>query len=180
MNPKRRIKTLVAAFVLCCFVSTSISCYGPFRLTQKLHAWNGTLGDKWINELVFFALVVIPAYGLCTLGDAIIFNSIQFWTGSNPIADGGIEPQLPRTQRLADGSLEVRKDGKVYRLRLDANTHAVTLAQDGLLVATAERTAAGGVAIHDLANGKTSLVSAADARTLSDWSGLIAALSPGE
>jgi len=180
MNPMRKVKVLISALVLCCFVTTSISCYGPFRLTRKLHTWNGTLGDKWINELVFFALVVIPAYGLCTLGDAIVFNSIQFWTGSNPIADGGIEPQLPRTQRLADGSLEVRKDGKVYRLRLDANTHAVTLAQDGLLVATAERTAAGGVAIHDLANGKTSLVSAADARTLSDSTGLIDALSPGE
>ena len=29
--------------------------------------------------------MIIPVYGLATLGDAIIFNSIEFWTGENPI-----------------------------------------------------------------------------------------------
>jgi hypothetical protein len=29
--------------------------------------------------------VILPVYGLCTLGDALIFNSIEFWGGENPI-----------------------------------------------------------------------------------------------
>ena len=31
-------------------------------------------------------MVIIPVYGLATLGDALIFNTIEFWSGSNPVA----------------------------------------------------------------------------------------------
>lgn len=66
-------------------------CYGPFRLTKKLHAWNGTVGEKWVNELVFLGLNVLPVYGFAALGDAIVFNSIEFWGGNNPVAKRTIE-----------------------------------------------------------------------------------------
>lgn len=62
-------------------------CYGSFALTTKLHRWNGTVSNsKFVNELVFFGLCIIPAYELACLGDALIFNSIEFWGGQNPIA----------------------------------------------------------------------------------------------
>ena len=41
--------------------------------------------QKFVNELVFLGLCILPAYELCTLGDALIFNSIEFWGGQNPI-----------------------------------------------------------------------------------------------
>lgn len=66
-------------------------CYGPFRLTKKIHAWNGTVGEKWVNELVFLGLNVLPVYPFAALGDAIIFNSIEFWGGNNPIAKRTVE-----------------------------------------------------------------------------------------
>lgn len=79
-------------------------CYGSFSLTSKLHSWNGTVSNsKFVNELVFFALCVIPAYELCALGDALIFNSVEFWGGSNPIAMN--EGQIEETDVLRDGQM---------------------------------------------------------------------------
>ncbi len=62
------------------------SCIGSFALTKKCYNWNNSLGDKWINELVFIGLNIIPIYDICLLADAIVFNSIEFWTGDNPVA----------------------------------------------------------------------------------------------
>ena len=67
-------------------VAALSSCYGPFRLTNKLHAWNGQVSQKkFVNELVFLGMCIIPAYEICILGDGLIFNSIEFWGGNNPI-----------------------------------------------------------------------------------------------
>ncbi|HAM36130.1 MAG TPA: hypothetical protein DEB40_02630 [Elusimicrobia bacterium] len=74
----------VLPLILCACV-TVMGCYGPFNLTKKLHRWNGTIGGKWVNEGVFLGLVILPVYELASLGDAIIFNSIEFWTGKNPV-----------------------------------------------------------------------------------------------
>ncbi|MFH2204760.1 MAG: DUF3332 family protein [Elusimicrobiota bacterium] len=60
-------------------------CYGPFRLTKKLHQWNGEVGEKWAKEAVFLGMVIFPVYFFATLGDAVVFNSLEFWTGNNPI-----------------------------------------------------------------------------------------------
>lgn len=62
------------------------SCIGSFGLTGKLYDWNQSVGEKWVNELVFLGLNIIPVYDICVLADVIVINSIEFWTGSNPIA----------------------------------------------------------------------------------------------
>ena len=78
-------------------------CYGPFQLTRKLYTWNGQVGDKWENEIVFLILAVTPVYSLAVAGDAIVFNTIEFWTGKNPMAHAA--PQTA-TQRVARGDTE--------------------------------------------------------------------------
>ncbi len=78
-------------------------CYGPFRLTRKLHQWNGQVGDKWANEVVFIVLVWVPVYGLATLGDGLVFNSIEFWTGKNPIDSAKADSSNTRTKWIAHG-----------------------------------------------------------------------------
>lgn len=60
-------------------------CYGPFNLTRRLHAWNGHAGGKWEQEFLFLLLVWAPVYGFTSLTDAILFNSLEFWTGDNPV-----------------------------------------------------------------------------------------------
>ena len=61
-------------------------CYGPFLLTKKVHAWNGQVSDnKWVVEGVFLVCAWLPVYGIATLADALLFNSLEFWTGNNPM-----------------------------------------------------------------------------------------------
>ncbi|HTE04886.1 MAG TPA: DUF3332 family protein [Planctomycetota bacterium] len=83
MQKSLKRSALVAAL---CLATLSSGCYGPFNLTKKLHNWNGHVDGKWGNEGMFLVLVIIPVYGVCMLGDAIIFNSVEFWTGNNPIS----------------------------------------------------------------------------------------------
>lgn len=91
-------------------------CYGPFRLTKKLHAWNGSLGNKWANEAVFLVLNILPVYSFSLLGDAVIFNSVEFWTGKNPMAKGEKQSQF-----IADGDKQavVTVSEADHRVRLD-------------------------------------------------------------
>src|SRR5437016_5434577 len=65
-------------------VTTAVSgCYGPFKLTRKLHDWNGHVGGPWVNEFVFLGLSVLWVYPVSVLADAIVFNSWEFWSGKN-------------------------------------------------------------------------------------------------
>ena len=104
------MKNKMLPFVLVLAVGLT-GCYGPFRLTKKLYDWNGSVGTKWVNEGVFLGMVIIPAYFFATLGDAIIFNSIEFWGGKNPIVaknvksiqageDQAVLSYTPETKRL--------------------------------------------------------------------------------
>ena len=46
---------------------------------------SGEVSEKWMKEFVFFGMIVVPVYMFSALLDAFIFNSIQFWSGDNPI-----------------------------------------------------------------------------------------------
>ncbi len=63
------------------------SCLGTFSLTHKCLELNNSIGDKWVNELVFIGLNIVPVYSVCLFADAVVFNSIEFWTGNNPVAN---------------------------------------------------------------------------------------------
>lgn len=110
------------AIVLISTLSLAMSgCYGSFALTSKLHQWNGTVSNsKFVNELVFVGLCIVPAYELACLGDALIFNSIEFWGGSNPIAmkDGEVE------------EMDVLHDGYMYKL-IKSRNHLTVAQSDG-------------------------------------------------
>jgi len=72
------------------------SCLGSFSAFNSLRDWNdGLTGNKFLDQLVFWALNIVPVYGLFLFGDVILFNLLEFWTGSNPIAmaDGESETQ---------------------------------------------------------------------------------------
>lgn len=61
------------------------SCIGSFALTHKVINWNNQVGSKFINELVFFAFWVIPVYEVTSIADLLVLNSIEFWSGNNPV-----------------------------------------------------------------------------------------------
>lgn len=57
------------------------SCIGSFALFNKVLDWNQGLGNKFVNELVFICLNIIPVYGISALIDAIVLNTIEFGQG---------------------------------------------------------------------------------------------------
>ena len=82
----KMFKQVVIALLIATMALMSVGCYGSFNLTKKVYNWNGSLGNKWVVELVFLAAYVVPVYGIAGFIDAVILNSIEFWTGSNPVA----------------------------------------------------------------------------------------------
>ncbi|MDY3069978.1 MAG: DUF3332 domain-containing protein [Parabacteroides sp.] len=84
---KKNLLMLIAATL-----SSSVllsSCIGPFALTNKLLSWNKSVDNKFVNELIFFAFWIVPVYEVTIFFDAVLFNSIEFWGGNNPVADVG-------------------------------------------------------------------------------------------
>ncbi len=76
--------TLVFSLLL---VLTTTSCLGPNRAMNSMNSVNSELTEsKWLNELLF----IIPFYWvgqIALLGDVLIFNSIEWWGGDNPISE---------------------------------------------------------------------------------------------
>lgn len=78
-------KHLVIATVVALSASMMMqSCIGSFALFNKVKNWNDHVGDKFVNEVVFVAMWILPVYELCFAADLFILNSIEFWSGNNP------------------------------------------------------------------------------------------------
>ena len=138
-------------------------CYGPFRLTRKLHTWNGQVGDKWANEVVFIVLVWVPVYGLATLGDGLIFNSIEFWTGNNPINSAESDRSGIRTKRIVKKDAEARLTRVV---KADRNEFVIEQFNAGKPAESLHIQNRDGIMVASNARGKTLYT----ARTLADGS----------
>ncbi len=86
---KRSRLNLVVALTLSGTLLFS-SCIGSFGLFNRVLSWNNTVGDnKFVNELIFIALWIVPVYEIAGVADALVLNTIEFWTGSNPMAKAG-------------------------------------------------------------------------------------------
>jgi len=85
---KKSKSSLALVCVLCSTILFS-SCIGSFALFNKVKTWNQGIGNKFVNELVFVAINIVPVYGVVYLADILVINSIEFWSGNNPVASAG-------------------------------------------------------------------------------------------
>ena len=86
-------------------------CLGQNALFDTVQDWNSTASNnKFVNQGISFVFWWVPVYGLSLLGDIIIFNSIEFWTGTNRL---GNEAELTYH---ADGSISVLAAQESYTL----------------------------------------------------------------
>jgi hypothetical protein len=61
-------------------------CLGQMGLSGKVKKFNmEATEDRWGREGLFLGLYIIPVYEIAALLDLLIFNSVEFWTGTNPI-----------------------------------------------------------------------------------------------
>jgi hypothetical protein len=170
--------------VLCAgFVSMhATGCFGQFKLTQKIWQFNkGISGEKFVQWLMFLVLVIVPVYEIGALIDALIINSIEFWSGSNPVgsvegADDGtrvvkLSPtdtlRLSRDTETGVMRIELDREGQepVVRFFEPLEDGMVARDEDGNLLVQARAAADGAVAVTDAA-GTTLTVHASEAMQL--------------
>ena len=131
MKGKMLINRIVGAIVMGSFLTATTACFGPFNLTRNVYHWNsgikgsGEVSDKWMKEFVFFGMIIIPVYMFATLLDAFVFNSIQFWTGDNPVKG---------TDAGGDGATRVVRLGGVTVTMAESDQGAtVTYERNGIV-----------------------------------------------
>ncbi len=132
---KKKYFTVAMALLLSCSMLTT-SCIGSFSLSNKLLSWNKQVGNKFVNELVFFAFWILPVYEVSLLADVLVLNSIEFWSGSNPVAQGRsvIDGKDGRYLVDCDGkgyTITSENDGSVVRLDFDEEDRSWSVTADG-------------------------------------------------
>ena len=91
------------------------SCLGSFQLTNKMLTFNKSLGDKWVNELVFAACCILPVYEFTLFIDAVVLNSIEFWTGNKLLSEN-----------VGENKVVTNKDGNEVEITTLENGYNLT------------------------------------------------------
>lgn len=134
INQKHRImkknNLKLAALVLSGSLLFS-SCIGSFGLFNRLNSWNQSVGTKFVNELVFLAFNIIPVYGVAYLADVLVINSIEFWSGSNPMANVGDVKKVKGENgnylvKTLENGYSITKEGETASMDLIYNKEANT------------------------------------------------------
>ena len=107
---------MLASLVVVCFLVTG--CTGSFNLTRKVYNLHRSQDDKWKDELIFLCVVLIPIYSISTFADAIVFNSIEFWTGENPV------------EMTANNTKHIQVGDATATLTYDPKTEQVTVVSE--------------------------------------------------
>lgn len=142
----------ITALVLACAISVLSlqGCYGKMALTRKVYALNGSVHDKFVRSLVTWAFIIVPVYGVSALVDFVLFNTIEFWSGKNPVAQG------EKDFRFASGDASYRVhaqksgdrvnyqisyfEGSTYRNTLSVDWDLKTGSSTGILSGDGART----------------------------------------
>lgn len=103
-----------SAFILAMgsLIVSQSGCFGEFALVRKVYNFNQDVSSsKFVRSLLFWVMNIIPVYGVASFLDVIIFNLIEFWSGSNPLAmnEGDYEMQLV-TYKGDEFKIEATKD----------------------------------------------------------------------
>lgn len=84
MRLSRLSRSAVLALVVASLGTTA--CFGSFHVTRNVWSFNKKVSpNKWVQELVFLGLTILPVYSIAGLVDAVVVNSVEFWTGENPV-----------------------------------------------------------------------------------------------
>lgn len=111
----KKIKISVAAILLAGGSLLFSNCIGSFSLTKSVINWNKGVGNKFVNELVFFAFWILPVYEVTSIADLLVLNSIEFWSGKNPMNAS------VKTVDTDHGRFIVECDGKGYTITEEEN-----------------------------------------------------------
>ena len=113
---KLNLKVAVILLAGSCLFS---SCIGSFTLFNKYAKWQRTMtNNKFVNAIVGFFLGSV-CYPVTLFIDSLVLNTIEFWSGDNPMASN-----VGKTQKVTG------QDGRIYAVKTLKNGYEVT-APDG-------------------------------------------------
>jgi Domain of unknown function (DUF3332) len=107
MKRTHRVRSAIALAVSALFLTSAAGCYGRFRAMNGVYDFNRAASDNTlVRSLLMWGMIVIPVYPVAFLVDALVLNVLDFFNGTNKVA---------QTQTLPDGS-------EIQTARLDADT----------------------------------------------------------
>lgn len=132
----KKFKISVFAILLAGGIFSFQSCIGSFSLTNSVLNWNKSVGNKFVNELVFFAFWILPVYEVTSLADILILNSIEFWSGKNPMEASVKTVKTDNGNYLVCSdehgyTIKNEADGSEMRLEFDEATQTWNYVKDG-------------------------------------------------
>lgn len=101
-------------------VSMLCGCLGTSGLGAKVKKFNlEVVEHRWAREGVFLGLNILWVYRIASILDLLVFNSIEFWTGENPINGKSPLSEIPveMAEKISFQGVE-----KAEIERFDANT----------------------------------------------------------
>lgn len=126
------MKRITAAVLAMAIAMVSLQgCYGKMALTKKVYRVNGEVQDKYLRSLVSWVFIIVPVYGIAALADFVLFNTIEFWTGDNPVTLG--EKNFQYSENGDTYKISARKNGDTVHYtfnRYRGETYLDTLSID--------------------------------------------------
>lgn len=84
------MKKMIAAAAL---TLGATGCLGPNHAYNGLTNWNAEVSDQdWVNELLYLGMTIIPIYAITLAADGLVINTIDYWSGENPMKAPGPFP----------------------------------------------------------------------------------------
>lgn len=83
---RKKISAIVFILMMSVTANFASGCYGSFTLTKKVYNWNGRVGTKAVNSVVMWILGAVQAYTFCIVADAFVLNTLEHFSGTNPLA----------------------------------------------------------------------------------------------
>lgn len=114
-------RLVVGSMISLTLVLSTAQCFGGFALTKKLYQFNksisagdNSLGGKFIRTLAMWVMIVIPFYLVAFLGDFVVLNLIEFWTGKPLIASSSDPDARVTFTQINENEMRIDiKDAKI-------------------------------------------------------------------
>jgi len=125
------ITRVLATALLAAFAMSQTGCIGSMALSSEVRKMNMNFDpEPWPREALFFILYVIPVYPFAGAIDLLVVNSVEFWTGTNPVSNASAAVTVAQA---GDVHQEVAPDGTTVlsTLRSDGSIDIEVTAPDG-------------------------------------------------
>ena len=135
---KRKSMKVAVLLLSGCLVFSS--CIGSFSLFNSYAKWQRTMTDnKFVNAIVGFVLMPICG-SVSLLVDSLVLNTIEFWTGDNPVAENigktqnvmGSDGVLYAVKTLRNGYEIKSPTGEVVYFLYDKKNDSWSVSQNGV------------------------------------------------